>query len=83
MESVPRPLRAIVSRAAGGDRIVATSNYGSETTMWGEHSLVGWHVWSATVPVLRLGIVLAFEIEIRRRSAERPVGVLRAGPRSG
>ena len=83
MESVLRSLRAVVSCAAGGDRIVATSNYGSETTMWGEHSLDGWHIGSATVPVLRLGVVRAFEIDVRRCSAERPAGVLRAGPCSG
>ena len=34
-ESVPRPLGAFVSHGACGDSVVAKSNYGSETTMWG------------------------------------------------
>ena len=82
-ESVPCPLGAVVSRGACGDSIFGKSDYGSETTMWGEHSLDGWHVWSATVPVLRLGVVRAVEVDVRRCSAERPAGVLCAGPCSG
>ena len=49
----------------------------------GSTVLDGWHVWSATVPVLRLGVVRAVEVDVRRCSAERPAGVLCAGPCSG
>ena len=48
--------------------------------MWGAVSR-DWRVGSPTVPSPRA--VLANEIDGRRCSAERPAGVLRAGPSSG
>lgn len=78
VELLPGALRAIVSGAACGDSVVPKFKYGSETTMWGAQRLDGCHVGSPTVPVERLGVVRASEIDDRRCSAERPAGVLRA-----
>ena len=49
MESVPHPLRAIVSRAAGGGAGSLPHQLWFGDYYVGEHSPIGWHVGSATV----------------------------------